>query len=118
MGKQEARLSVKFFITQSGREPVRDWLESLGLTGKKSIGHAIGLVQFRWPVGMPLVEKFGTDLWAVRARIEDGIARIFFTVAGERIILLHGFVKKSQKTPSKELALAKKRLNELEEGGE
>ena len=67
-------------------------------------------VQFGWPLGMPLVRKLDTDLWEVRIRLPDRIARVLFTTGAGRMILLHGFIKKSQKAPQEELALAKTRL--------
>jgi len=67
-------------------------------------------VQFGWPLGMPLVRKLDKDLWEVRIRLPDRIARVLFTTGAGRMILLHGFIKKSQKTPQEELALAKTRL--------
>lgn len=56
----------------------------------------------------------GKDLWEVRSDIADGIVRVAFTVKDGQMVLLHGFVKKSQKTPPNELATAKARLNKLE----
>jgi len=67
-------------------------------------------VQFGWPLGMPLVRKLDKDLWEVCIRLPDRIARVLFTTGAGRMILLHGFIKKSQKTPQEELALAKTRL--------
>jgi phage-related protein len=58
---------------------------------------------------MPLIKKLEKGLWEVRSSIKDGIARVFFTVDGSEMILLHGFVKKSQSTPQDELDLARER---------
>jgi len=80
---------------------------------RKAIGEDIKTAQFAWPIGMPLVRKMDDDLWEIRSHISSGIARIFFTVIEELIVLLHGFVKKSQTTPAKELAVAKRRLAKL-----
>lgn len=77
------------------------------------IGEDIKTVQFGWPLGMPLVRKLDAELWEVRSRLAGRIARIFFTAGGGRMILLHGFIKKSQKTPADDLALAKTRLRML-----
>jgi phage-related protein len=63
---------------------------------------------------MPVVRKIEADLWEVRSRIRDGIARTFFTVIESDMVLLHGFVKKSQKTPKTELQTARARLKEFE----
>jgi phage-related protein len=106
----DAILEVVFFLTNTGREPVREWLRALDKEDRKVIGEDIKLVQFRWPLGMPLVRKIETDLWEVRSRLGQGrIARILFTVQGNEMALLHGFVKKSQKIPMDELKLARHR---------
>ncbi len=112
MKDNEIILRVAFFQTLNSKEPVRDWLISLSEIQKKAIGTEIKVVQYGWPLGMPVVRKMATDLWEVRINITTGIARVLFTVDGELMILLHGFIKKSQKTPKNELAIAKKRLHQ------
>jgi phage-related protein len=109
------RLRVFFFKSDSGTEPVRDWLRDLERKDRKTIGEDIKTVQFGWPLGMPLVRKLETDLWEVRSRLQRGIARVIFTVQRDVMILLHGFIKKSQKTPVVELATARKRLAQFKE---
>lgn len=106
-------LQVRFFRTAPGNEPVRDWLKALGPLDRKVIGEDIKTVQFGWPLGMPVVRKLAPDLWEVRSHITDGIARTLFTVKDRTMVLLHGFVKKSQKTPATELDTAKWRLKQL-----
>jgi hypothetical protein len=56
-------LPIKFYKTDSGREPVRDWLRTLSVEDRKRLGEDLKTVQFGWPLGMPLVRKLGTDLW-------------------------------------------------------
>lgn len=80
---------------------------------RKVIGEDVKTLQFGWPVGMPLARKMDVDLWELRSNLGRGIARTFFTIYEGQIVLLHGFVKKSQKTPVNELALAKRRLRKL-----
>ena len=106
-------LSVCFFRTEAGSEPVREWLKKLSAHDRKTIGEDIKTVQFGWPLGMPLVRKMAKDLWEVRVRLADRIARVFFTVVGSAMVLLHGFIKKSSATPAHELELAKQRLQQL-----
>lgn len=106
----EPTLIVIFFRTKLGREPVRDWIKDLGIEDRKAIGEDIKLVQFRWPLGMPLVRKMEADLWEVRIRLNAGrLARVFFTVRGREMVLLHGMIKKSQKTSAKDLNIARSR---------
>ena len=107
------RLQVVFFKTPSGHEPVREWLRSLPLADKKTIGEDIKTVQFGWPIGMPVVRKLAPGIWEIRSNLQNRIARVVFTVEGPYIVLLHGFIKKSQKTPAEDLALAKERLSSL-----
>ena len=89
------------------------WLRQMSQNNRKTIGEDIKTLQFGWPVGMPLARKMGENLWELRSDVSPGIARTFFSIFEERIVLLHGFVKKSKKTPPKELALAKRRLSKL-----
>jgi phage-related protein len=105
-------LRVVFFRTASGNEPVREWLKELDKDDRKAVGEDIKLVQFRWPLGLPLVRKLEADLWEVRTHLSGGtVARTCFTVRAGEMALLHGFIKKSQKTPPQELAVARRRKN-------
>jgi phage-related protein len=105
----EPVLQVMFFKAESGDEPVREWLLSLSREDRRSVGGRIKTAQYGWPIGMPVVRKLEPDLWEVRAVISDGIARVIFTVEGGLMVLLHGFVKKSARTPSAELRTARRR---------
>lgn len=108
-------LTVNFFRTKAGNEPVRDFLRDLTAEDRKQIGEDIKTAQLGWSVGMPLIRKLDIGLWEVRCHINDGIARVVFTVLGDRMVLLHAFVKKSQKTPANDLNTAKARLKQLKE---
>lgn len=110
---KEFRLKAVFYKTRSGNEPVRVWLQSLSRDEKKIIGEDIKTIQFGWPLGMPLIRKLETDLWEVRSHLEKKIARVLFTVIDDTMVLLHGFIKKSQKTPREDIELAKKRLSDV-----
>ena len=109
----EPILSVVFFRTEAGTEPVREWLRKLTVEDRKTIGIDIKTVQHGWPLGMPLVRKMEPGLWEVRCDIADGIARVLFSAKGGQMVLLHGFVKKTQKTPDNELKTARNRLKKL-----
>ena len=106
-------LKVVFFKTASGKEPVREWLRDLAPGVRKDIGYDIKTAQYGWPLGMPLIRKLERDLWEVRSEFPAGIARVMFTVQEQHMVLLHGFVKKSQKTPASDLKIARQRLAEL-----
>lgn len=113
MTYQKDILSVKFYRTYSDNEPVRTWLKSLSSKNKKILGEDIKTVQFGWPLGMPLVKKLDHNLWEIRSKIDDGIARVIFTVADNSIILLHGFIKKSQKISKTDLNTALQRKKSI-----
>ena len=108
--KPNEKLEAVFFRSGTGAEPVRNWLKGLKEDQRKSIGVDIRTAQYGWPLGMPLIRKLEPSLWEVRTKFRNGIARTLFTVDGNRIVLLHGFIKKSQKTPPNELQTARRRL--------
>lgn len=107
------QLHVVFYRTSAGNEPVREWLKALSPEDRKAIGDDLKTAQFGWPLGMPLIRKMEPGLWEVRSRLQNGTARVIFTVSGEMMVLLHGFIKKSEKTPVQELQLARQRLRSL-----
>ena len=107
------RLKVVFYKTGKGSEPVREWLKSLPVVDKRIICEDIKTVQFGFPIGLPLVRKLEAGIWEVRSSLPNRIARVLFTVVDGFMILLHGFIKKSQKTPSEDLHLARERLSRL-----
>jgi phage-related protein len=106
-------LAVVFYSTPAGNAPAWEWLRGLPAAHRHAIGEDLRAVQWRWPLGMPLVRKMGKDLWELRSTIPDGIARLFFTVWEVKIIVLHGFIKKSDKTPDHELETAQRRLKDF-----
>ena len=112
----EPILSVTFFRTEAGNEPVREFLRELAPEDRKIIGTDIKEVQFGWPLGMPLVRKMEKDLWEVRCHLEGRIARVIFTVMKGHMVLLHAFIKKAQKTPRSELDTARARKTKLFKG--
>lgn len=109
----EPVLTVKFFKNQSGTEPVRDWLMELSKADRKSIGEEIKTVQLGWPLGMPLVRKLAPNLWEIRIGLANRIARVLFTIDDGVMVLLHGFIKKSQAIPKEDLDVAKARLKQV-----
>lgn len=103
-------LSVNFYKSDAGTEAVRDWLKALPAEDRKSIGEDIKTVQYGWPLGMPVVRKMDNNLWEVRTKLANRIARVLFTLEGDAMVLLHGFIKKSDKTPAADLKTAKNRM--------
>jgi phage-related protein len=79
------------------------------------VGRDVQKVEFAWPLGMPYCRSLGSGLWEVRSDLTDGkIGRVIFCVLRARMVLLHGFIKKTQKTPAKDMELALKRMREVE----
>ncbi len=107
-------ITVKFYQSESGNEPVKVWLQSLSKEDKKIIGEDVKTVEYGWPLGMPLVRKLERNLWEVRIDLTNKeIARLFFTVKDGLMVLLHGFKKKSQKTPANDLKIAQDRRDQV-----
>ena len=106
-------ISVYFFREVSGNEPVRKWLQGLNDEDRKIIGKDIRIVQTDWPTGLPLVRSMGNKLWEIRSDLDNRIARTFFILHKGSIVLLHGIIKKSQKTPVNDLELANKRAKKV-----
>jgi phage-related protein len=108
------RIPVVFYRTQAGEEVVRDWLRGLDEPDRRIIGQDLIRVQFRWPIGMPLCRPLGEGLWEVRSDLAGNrIARVLLCFAEQRLVALHGFIKKTQKTPDAVLKLARKRQREF-----
>jgi phage-related protein len=101
------RVPARFYATLQGNEPVREWLKSLEPSARRRIGFDLKELEYGWPVGMPLSRSLGHGLWELRSNLPDGrIARVIFCVQEAELVLLHGFVKKTQKTPPQAIELA------------
>ena len=108
------RLPAFFYQLPSGREPVREWLKALGDNDRKIIGEDIKDVEFAWPIGMPSCRSLSRGLWEIRSQLTQGrIARVIFCVQDGRMVLLHAFIRRTQKTPNAEIDLALKRKKEI-----
>jgi len=111
---QKKMLTVYFYQETSGAVPVLDWLKELPKADKLRIGEDLQTLQYRWPLGMPLVRSLDHGMWELRSHLLNRIARIIFVVSDNKIAVLHGFIKKTQKTPPQDLKLALTRLKKLE----
>ena len=112
--KRRKIIDVQFYKSDAGSIPVKEWLRKLTAADRKNIGDDIRTVEFGWPIGMPLVGKIDTDLWEVRSNLSNNrISRVLFTVYGDMMVLLHGFIKKTSKTPKNDLQTAKRRMSHM-----
>jgi phage-related protein len=108
-------IPVVFYRSVGGAEPVLDWLRHLPPDDRRAIGTDLATIQFGWPIGMPLCRPLGRGLWEVRSTLPSRrIARLLFFVHQERIGVVHGFIKKTQKTPTDDLDLARRRMKEMQ----
>lgn len=115
MATDHSPIPVVFFHEDpSGNEPVKRWLLELDKESRKKIGEDLRVVQLRWPLGMPLIRNMGVGFWELRSHIPKGIARVLFKIIKGEIILLHGFIKKTQKTPQEDIQLAQQRARKYE----
>lgn len=116
-GNAPSKIELKFYQSGSGNVPVRDWLLEQPDADRKAIGYDLMLVQFGWPVGMPLCRSMKNGLWEVRTSLPSGkISRVMVCFHEGKLFALHGFIKKTQTTPDIDLKLARKRQKEVENG--
>lgn len=107
-------MPIIFFKSSAGHEPVREWLKSLSVEDRRTIGEDLQTVQWGWPMGMPLCRSLGHGLWEVRTALAGHrIARVILCFHERRIFALHGFIKKTQQTPVADLQLARDRQQEV-----
>ena len=116
--KQGKRVPAIFFRTEAGGEPVREWLRSLSQGDRKRIGEDIKSVEYGWPIGMPVCRPLGNGMFEVRTVVSQGrIARVLFYIDKRgRMVLLHGFIKKTQKTSNDGLTLARSNKGKHQRG--
>jgi phage-related protein len=111
------KIPLVFYRTAAGNEPVRDWLKAMNRIDRLEIGADLQRVQYRWPVGMPLCRPLGGGLWEVRTELPGKTtSRVLISFHAGALYALHGFIKKTQKTPDDELTIARKRKREVEDG--
>jgi phage-related protein len=114
VAEQIPEIPVRFYRTAAGREPVLDWLRELEKADRQVIGVNLMRVQFGWPIGMPLVRGLGDGLWEIRSDLRsDRIARLLFCFHDDVLVVVHGFIKKTQRSPPDDLKLARRRMKEI-----
>lgn len=108
------KLPARFYLTPTGRNPVREWILELPEADRHTVGKDIQKVEFGWPIGSPHCASLGNGLWEVRSDLGGNrIGRVIFCMGDGHMILLHGFIKKTQKTPQADIELALKRKREV-----
>jgi len=113
-GQTLKKIPATFYRTAAGAEPVRDWHRALSQEERRVIGEDIATVEYGWPIGMPVCRALRGGLWEVRSSLAGNrIARVMFCIAQGRMVLLHGLIKKTQRIPAEDLALARKRTKEI-----
>jgi phage-related protein len=115
MAESPKPIPLAFWRSATGREPVREWLKSLSREDKKIVGRDMAKVQFGWPVGLPLCRPLSGGLWEVRSSLATRReSRVFFGFHDGVLIALHAIIKKTQRMPAEDLALARQRLKEMQ----
>lgn len=109
------KITVVFYKNSLGKEPVRDFIKGFSKKDKEIIGIDIKMVEFGWPIGMPVCRPLGAGLYEVRSTLSSKReVRVVFCIYEKFMILLHAFIKKTQKTPIQDMAIAKQRQKEIE----
>jgi phage-related protein len=116
--RQGKRVPAIFYCTEAGGEPVRGWLRGLSPADRKRIGEDVKTVEFGWPIGMPVCKPLSDGIYEVRTTLaQNRIARMLFYIDKQgRMVLLHGFIKKTRKTPDEDLDLARRNKNKHQRG--
>ena len=107
---------VLFYSTAIGNAVIRDWLRDFSPKDRAILGWDLQRVQMGFPMGLPLCRSLGGGLWEVRSTLTDRTeARMIFHFVGpaQTLVVLNGFIKKSQKTPKSEIELALRRRREF-----
>lgn len=108
------KLPARFYVSQTGRNPVREWILELPPEDRRTVGKDVQKVEFGWPIGRPYCAPLGHGLWEVRSDLDSNrIARVIFCIGDGEMILLHAFIKKTQKTPRQDIEIALKRKREV-----
>jgi len=107
---------VKAYESTSGDKPVEEFIKSLDERGRLKVSRTLDLLgEFGLEGAYPHVKKLvGTPLWELRILGADSVRILYVTITGRVFLLLHGFKKKTQKTPKQEISTAKKRLIEYQ----
>ena len=109
------KLPARFYENGAGAKPVREWLLELPTADRLRVGKDIQKVELGWPLGRPHCAPLGDGPWEVRSNLDrNRIARVMFCMGDGHMILLRGFIKKTQKTPQQDLDLALQRKREIE----
>jgi phage-related protein len=107
--------SIEFYVLENDESPIATWYDSQNSKVQAKLLHVFELLEeLGIEVGMPHVKPLGDKLYEIRIRVDRHNFRvIYFAYTDRRFILLHGFQKKTQKTPSKELELAWKYMEDF-----
>ena len=115
MTDAEKRVPLVFFRTESGSEPVLEWLRELPKADRRIVGAGLKDLEFGWPIGMPLCRALGQGLFELRVSLRSRrIARVMVCVHDSELVALHAFIKKTQKTPTADMTLVRSRKRQLE----
>lgn len=117
LNRPRKKVQAIFFATEAGGEPVREFLLNIEPPEERRLVNAdIRTTEYGWPIGMPICRPLGEGIHEIRTNLPNRIARVLFMVDGDRMVLLHGFIKKTQKTPKADLDLARDRKRRYEKG--
>lgn len=110
--------TIEFYKTAGDDSPVEEWMSSIPKTAYTKLIRTMKLLrEFNITLKEPYVKPLGDKLYEIRVKDTNGIYRVvYFAYTGKKFIMLHGFTKKTQKTPMKELKLSKQRMEEIING--
>ena len=111
---QTEEWNIVYYESLGGNIPVYDFIESLSPVAKSKVSNTLDLLtEYGIKLGLPHVKKVaGTELWELRILGGDSIRIFYIATSGRAFLMLHGFIKRSQKAPKKDIKIALARLKE------
>ncbi|GAA0618265.1 hypothetical protein GCM10009422_12020 [Brevundimonas kwangchunensis] len=107
--------TVRFYQTPAGRPVIQEWLRAFDKPDRAILGEDLKRIQFGFPMGLPLCRSLGGGLWEVRSSLGGNreVRMIFFHEPRQKmLVVVHGFIKKTQKTPHTDIEIASRRMKE------
>ncbi len=109
-------MKIIYYITSTDKNPTKKFIESLSEKQQRKVAHILAhITEYGLIPAIPHMKKLaGTPLWEIRILGQDNIRIFYATIISGSILLLHGFIKKSQITPAREIQTALNRLADWE----
>lgn len=109
---------INYYYNRNNKSPLKEWLDEIGNEPKAEIFRIFEMLsKYGIELGLPFVRHIENKIYEVRAKDKSGIYRVLYFAHTDKVfVMLHGFQKKTQATPRKEIEIAIKRMKEIQNG--